>query len=290
MPQSLKQALFCVLALVSLTATLAAAEGLRIVPLVRDDRVLVTFELADGFTDEVRAAIRSGLKTTFTYTVDLRLEVPAWVDRTIATTVVANSVEYRQSHADPHARARGRWQGGQPAAHRQRNDRPAVDDELPASAVVPDVDPRAEPRGTTSASAPPRVRATARSCGHGAAARRDRRSSPSSGSFHPSGAPPEPACRQSLSKHPTTRLILRHLHRHDCVSRRQGRPLHAARVRPVSPRHRIHPRLRTSSPHMGDLDGVGVTPASRRMDVHGRRHAAVGSGDRPLFPHAQGCG
>ena len=94
MPQSLKQALFCVLVLVSLTATLAAAEGLRIVPLVRDDRVLVTFELADGFTDEVRAAIRSGLKTTFTYTIDLRLEVPAWVDRTIATTVVANSVEY----------------------------------------------------------------------------------------------------------------------------------------------------------------------------------------------------
>ena len=94
MPQSLKQALFCVLALASLTATLTAAEGLRIVPLVRDDRVLVTFELADGFTDEVRAAIRSGLKTTFTYTVDLRLEVPAWVDRTIATTVVANSVEY----------------------------------------------------------------------------------------------------------------------------------------------------------------------------------------------------
>jgi len=89
-----KQALFCVLALVSLTATLVAAEGLRIVPLVRDDRVLVTFELADGFTEEVRAAVRSGLKTTFTYTVDLRLEVPAWVDRTIATAVVTNSVEY----------------------------------------------------------------------------------------------------------------------------------------------------------------------------------------------------
>jgi hypothetical protein len=72
----------------------AQQEGLRIVPLVRDDQVLVTFELADGFTDEVRAAILSGLKTTFTYTVDLRLEVPAWVDRTIATTVVSNSVEY----------------------------------------------------------------------------------------------------------------------------------------------------------------------------------------------------
>jgi hypothetical protein len=94
MPTPLKQAFFCILALVSLTATLAAAEGLRIVPLVREDRVLVTFELADGFTDEVRDAIRSGLKTTFTYTVELRLEVPVWVDRTIATAVVANSVEY----------------------------------------------------------------------------------------------------------------------------------------------------------------------------------------------------
>ncbi len=94
MPRSLKQAIFGLLGVVSLSATLAAAEGLRIVPLVRDDRVLVTFELTDGFTEEVKAAIRSGLKTTFTYTVDLRLEVPAWVDRTIATAVVANSVEY----------------------------------------------------------------------------------------------------------------------------------------------------------------------------------------------------
>ena len=89
-----KIALFCALLLVSVTATLSAAEGLRIVPLVRDDHVLVTFELADGFTEEVRAAVRSGLKTTFTYTVDLRLEVPVWVDRTIATTTVTNSVEY----------------------------------------------------------------------------------------------------------------------------------------------------------------------------------------------------
>jgi hypothetical protein len=71
-----------------------AAQTLRVVPLVRDDHVLVSFELMDGLTDEVRAAIRSGLKTTFTYTVELRLEVPAWVDRTIATATVASSVEY----------------------------------------------------------------------------------------------------------------------------------------------------------------------------------------------------
>src|SRR4030095_7284298 len=94
-PASLRKLLWCALTVFSLTATIfAQQEGLRIVPLVRDDHVLVTFELADGFTHDVRAAIQSGLKTTFTYTVDLRLEVPAWVDRTIATTVVSNSVEY----------------------------------------------------------------------------------------------------------------------------------------------------------------------------------------------------
>jgi hypothetical protein len=93
-PRSLRLLAWCGLAVLSLMVSLSAAEQLRIVPLVRDDHVLVTFELADGFTDEVKAAIHSGLKTTFTYTVDLRLEVPAWVDRTIATAVVSNSVEF----------------------------------------------------------------------------------------------------------------------------------------------------------------------------------------------------
>jgi hypothetical protein len=81
---------------VILSATLQAQgnQTLRVVPLVRDNHVLVSFELAGGMTDEVRAAIRSGLKTTFTYTVELRLDVPAWVDRTISTSTVATSVEY----------------------------------------------------------------------------------------------------------------------------------------------------------------------------------------------------
>jgi len=68
--------------------------SLRIVPLVRDDHVLVSFDLQDGFTDEVRAAIKSGLKTTFTYNIDLRLDVPGWVDRTIGTSTIGASVEY----------------------------------------------------------------------------------------------------------------------------------------------------------------------------------------------------
>jgi hypothetical protein len=80
--------------LASSVATVYATEGVRIVPLVRDDSVLVSFELTDGYTPEVKDAVHSGLKTTFTYTVELRQDVPAWVDRTIATSVITNTVQY----------------------------------------------------------------------------------------------------------------------------------------------------------------------------------------------------
>lgn len=87
-----------VCALVILSASQAVhgqtGRGLRVVPLVRSDTVLVSFELQDGFTPEIRAAIHSGLKTTFTYAVDLRLDVSGWVDRTIGTAVVTTSVDY----------------------------------------------------------------------------------------------------------------------------------------------------------------------------------------------------
>jgi hypothetical protein len=85
--------LVCLIFAASAT-TLAAAEGVRIVPLVRDDAVLVSFELTDGYTPAVKDAVHSGLKTTFTYEIELRQDVPAWVDRTIATSVVTNSVQY----------------------------------------------------------------------------------------------------------------------------------------------------------------------------------------------------
>ena len=84
------------MAVVALVASVFAQgnQTLRVVPLVKDDHVLVSFELNGGLTDEVRDAIRSGLRTTFTYVVELRLDVPAWVDRTISTATVATSVEY----------------------------------------------------------------------------------------------------------------------------------------------------------------------------------------------------
>lgn len=92
MPRRL--ALLALLAFAGAPAAAQTSEGLRVVPLVRDDLVLVSFSLNDGFTDEVRAAIQSGLKTTFTYATELRLDVPGWVDRTMATSTATSSVEY----------------------------------------------------------------------------------------------------------------------------------------------------------------------------------------------------
>ena len=88
-------ALFVLLASAASVALSAqTAESLRIVPNVHDDEVLVSFELNDAYNDDVKAAIASGLKTTFTYDVDLRMAVAAWFNRTIASVTVTTSDQY----------------------------------------------------------------------------------------------------------------------------------------------------------------------------------------------------
>jgi hypothetical protein len=78
------------LALAGLLVVLAPAPAAA----QEDLRVLVSCELSDGYTDEVRDYILSGLQTTFSYTVELRMRVPAWVDKTLASAVVSTTVEY----------------------------------------------------------------------------------------------------------------------------------------------------------------------------------------------------
>lgn len=84
----------CLVVIMAAGAIGSAAASLRIVPLVREGSVIVTVVLSDGYTDEIREAITSGLRTTFTYDVELRMAVPVWADRTIATKVVAISDRY----------------------------------------------------------------------------------------------------------------------------------------------------------------------------------------------------
>ena len=77
-----------------LVPALIAADLVRVRPLHRDGQIFVSFELADAFSEEIRAAIRSGLPTTFSYDVELRRAIRFWFDRTVAATTVAASVRY----------------------------------------------------------------------------------------------------------------------------------------------------------------------------------------------------
>ena len=88
------RALCCALGVVLLGVVAQAAGTLRIVPLIRDEQVQVSIDLDDGYSDEVREVINGGVRTTFTYDVDLKMIVPVWVDRTIATLVVTTSDHY----------------------------------------------------------------------------------------------------------------------------------------------------------------------------------------------------
>jgi hypothetical protein len=73
-------------------ATVRSEETLRITPLINGNRVVVSFELNDAYNDAVREAIATGLRTTFTYKLELR--TPAWIDRTVGTTIVATTDQY----------------------------------------------------------------------------------------------------------------------------------------------------------------------------------------------------
>ena len=84
-----------VLGMAALAAVVVhAAETLRVRPLPHSDQVYVSFEVIDGYNKDVRDAIASGLRTTFSYQVELRTVARLWFDRVIATAVVSNSDRY----------------------------------------------------------------------------------------------------------------------------------------------------------------------------------------------------
>ena len=89
-----RAALLLLAVLLLAAASPRAAESLRIVPLVDGKQVVVSLELTDAYNDDVREMIASGLRTTFTYDVELRMVVAGWVDRTIATSVVSITDQY----------------------------------------------------------------------------------------------------------------------------------------------------------------------------------------------------
>jgi uncharacterized protein DUF4390 len=75
-------------------AVLGVEQSVRIVPILNDRTVLVSAEIIDAYSEEIRQEIASGLRTTFSYDIELRVVVPGWVDRTIATATVTTSDQY----------------------------------------------------------------------------------------------------------------------------------------------------------------------------------------------------
>jgi len=69
------------------------APDLTVTPIARDGEVVVSFDLSDGYTPDVRDAIHSGLLTTFSYELDLRRSA-ALFDRTVASVTVSAVVRF----------------------------------------------------------------------------------------------------------------------------------------------------------------------------------------------------
>jgi hypothetical protein len=82
-----------VVASVLIATVQAQAPEVSITPIARDGRVLVSFDLTDAFSSDVRDAIQSGLATTFSYDVELR-RGSAFFDRTVAWVAVAAGVRF----------------------------------------------------------------------------------------------------------------------------------------------------------------------------------------------------
>ena len=86
---------YALLALIlSLGAAAPPRQNLQVVPIIHDGTVLVSFRLEEAITDDIRAAIHSGMAVKLVYTVDLRRTASAWFDRTIASAVVTATVKY----------------------------------------------------------------------------------------------------------------------------------------------------------------------------------------------------
>jgi hypothetical protein len=88
-----------VIGLVVLVATRDSARAanepdLQVKSLAKDGHVLVSFTLANGFTSELQAALRSGMPATIAYEIELRRGGTLWFDRTMATSTVTATARY----------------------------------------------------------------------------------------------------------------------------------------------------------------------------------------------------
>ncbi len=69
-------------------------DDIQVVELTREGWIYVSLTFTNGFTDDMRAALRSGLPTAITYDIELRRETPVWIDQTLMRATVVASAQY----------------------------------------------------------------------------------------------------------------------------------------------------------------------------------------------------
>jgi hypothetical protein len=73
-------------------ALMAAAADIRVTPVIADGQVSASFSAPASFGDDTRDVVKSGLRVTFTFNVELRRPSSVWLDRTLGAAVVASAV------------------------------------------------------------------------------------------------------------------------------------------------------------------------------------------------------
>jgi len=88
-------ALLATTIVVAAAVVIRADEQLQVKPvLVRDNKIVVSYEYEEAYNAAIKDSIASGLRTTFSYDVELRTKGSLWIDRAIATVNVTVSDEY----------------------------------------------------------------------------------------------------------------------------------------------------------------------------------------------------
>ena len=90
---ALRLLVFAVIGATSVVRAADPAPDISVTPITRDGQVIVSFDMTDAFTPEVRDAIQSGLPTTFSYDVEVR-RGGGLFDRTVASMTISATVRF----------------------------------------------------------------------------------------------------------------------------------------------------------------------------------------------------
>ncbi len=70
------------------------ADIVDVISVVRNDRIIVSFQMTDAFSDEVESTIESGLPVSFLFTVQLKRVRTIWLNERVTTRNIRTTVTY----------------------------------------------------------------------------------------------------------------------------------------------------------------------------------------------------